>query len=297
MKPSYEGVKDKPVVLKAMTSLMRDEFEDLYHTFAEVLSDSESPKDPTKGGRKPIFKDGKEKLFFVLFYMKNYPLQEVIAYLFEMSQSRANEWIHILTPVLYKALERAHYLPKRMSDELFTLLTQEGPQELAIDGTERPINRPKDPEEQKAYYSGKQKRHTLKNDLVVGINDRTVKHLSKTCAGKRHDKEIADEAHLRYPPGTPLYQDKGFQGYAPEGAIIHQPKKKPKGGELTPEEEEKNSLISRIRVVVEHVISGIKRVKIVSDVFRNTKDEYDDLVMSIACGLHNLRTDHRLVSY
>jgi hypothetical protein len=297
MKPSYEDVKDKPVVLKAMTSLTRDEFEDLYHVFGDVLSDSEPPKDPTKGGRKPILKNNREKLFFILFYLKNYPLQEVIAYLFEMSQSRANEWIHILTPLLYKALERAHYLPQRIPAELLKLLTQEGEQELAIDGTERPINRPKEAQDQKAYYSGKKKRHTIKNDLVVGLNDRTVKYLSKTCYGKTHDKEIADEAQLRYPAATPLYQDKGFQGYAPEGVIIHQPKKKPRGGELTQEEKEKNRLISQLRVIVEHVISGIKRIKIVSEVFRNTKDAYDDVVMSIACGLHNLRTDHRLLSY
>jgi len=297
MRPSYEDVKDRPVVLRAMTSLTRDEFEHLYRDFEDVLRDSERLKDPTKGGRPPILKDDREKLFFILFYIKNYPLQEVVAYLFGVSQSRANEWIHILTPLLNKALDRAHYLPPRMAEELLALLTQEGPQEVAIDGTERPINRPKDPEQQKAYYSGKQKRHTVKNDLVVGVSDRTIKHLSKTCAGKAHDKAIADEAQLRYPQGTPLYQDKGFQGYAPEGASIYQPKKKPKGGQLTPEEAEENSLISRVRVVVEHVIAGIKRVSIVSDVFRNTKEGYDDLVMSIACGLHNLRTDHRLVSY
>ena len=35
------------------------------------------------------------------------------------------------------------------------------------DGTERPINRPQDPEEQKLYYSGKQKKHTVKNDIVI----------------------------------------------------------------------------------------------------------------------------------
>ncbi len=297
MKPNYEDVKDKPVILKAMTSLTRGEFEDLHHVFEEILSDHESPKDPTKGGRKPILKDSREKLFFILFYMKNYPLQEVIAYLFEMSQSRANEWIHILTPLLQKALDKAHYIPQRASAGLLKLLTQEGEQQLAIDGTERAIHRPKDAQEQNAYYSGKKKRHTIKNDLVVGLNDRTIKYLSDTCIGKTHDKEIADEAQLRYPAATALYQDKGFQGYAPEGVMIHQPKKKPRGGELTQEEKEKNSLISQLRVIVEHVISGIKRVKIVSDVFRNTKDAYDDLVMSIACGLHNLRTDHRLLSY
>jgi hypothetical protein len=44
---------------------------------------------------------------------------------------------------------------------------------------------------------------------------------------------------------------------------------------------------------VEHAISGIKRSRSVKDVLRNTKGGFSDLVMVIACGLHNLRVDHR----
>jgi hypothetical protein len=44
-----------------------------------------------------------------------------------------------------------------------------------------------------------------------------------------------------------------------------------------------------VRIVVEHVISGIKRCRIVKDVYRNTKKHFEDLVMEIACGLHNFR--------
>ena len=50
-----------------------------------------------------------------------------------------------------------------------------------------------------------------------------------------------------------------------------------------------NRLISRVRVVVEHVIAGVKRCRIVKDVLRLTKQGIADLIMEIACGLHNLR--------
>ena len=59
------------------------------------------------------------------------------------------------------------------------------------------------------------------------------------------------------------------------------------------EEKEQNSLISSMRIIVEHVICGIKRCRIVKDVLRNTKDKFDDLVMEITCGLHNFRTAYR----
>jgi hypothetical protein len=52
---------------------------------------------------------------------------------------------------------------------------------------------------------------------------------------------------------------------------------------------ETNHTTARIRIVVEHVLAGVKRCHIVRDVFRNTAVQFDDLVMEIACGLHNFR--------
>ena len=112
-----------------------------------------------------------------------------------------------------------------------------------------------------------------------------------------NDKKLADQAQLSYPQGTELYQDKGLQGYQPIGVNVFQPKKKPKGGELTDEDKEQNRAISSVRIVVEHVIAGVKRLHIVSDVFRNQKREFEDLVIEVACGLHNFRTNHRLLEY
>ena len=54
-----------------------------------------------------------------------------------------------------------------------------------------------------------------------------------------------------------------------------------------------NHLISSARVVVENVIAGVKRCRIVKDVLRLTKPDIADLVLEIACGLHNLRVSCR----
>jgi hypothetical protein len=54
-----------------------------------------------------------------------------------------------------------------------------------------------------------------------------------------------------------------------------------------------NRVISRVRVKVEHVLAGVKRSRIVKEVFRLTKQNISDLVMEIACGLHNLRVSIR----
>ena len=54
-----------------------------------------------------------------------------------------------------------------------------------------------------------------------------------------------------------------------------------------------NHLFSSARVVVENVLAGVKRCRIVKDVLRLTTDGMADLVMEIACGLHNLRVSCR----
>jgi len=54
-----------------------------------------------------------------------------------------------------------------------------------------------------------------------------------------------------------------------------------------------NQIYSSARVVVEHAIAGVKRCRIVKDVLRLTKAGISDLVMEIACGLHNLRVSCR----
>jgi len=52
-------------------------------------------------------------------------------------------------------------------------------------------------------------------------------------------------------------------------------------------------MISSIRILIEHVIAGVKRCRMVHDVFRNTKVHFADLMMEMACGLRNFRATWR----
>ena len=160
------------------------------------------------------------------------------------------------------------------------------------DATERPIQRPKDLETQKSHYSGKKKQHTLKNNLMITLESKVVL-LTPSYQGRIHDKRIADATDYRLPSGSVLYQDSGFQGFRLPGINIIQPKKKPKGRELTVEEKENNRAISSIRIRVEHAIGGIKRYRIVKDKLRNSKIGFSDSVMETCCGLHNFRLNFR----
>ncbi|WP_262561129.1 transposase family protein [Acaryochloris sp. CCMEE 5410] len=209
-----------------------------------------------------------------------------------MSQAQANEWIHRLSGVLNQALGYEKQLPEWEPANLEAVLDGCPSLEFMIDGTERPINRPKDKKDRKTYYSGKKKAHTVKNNIISERGGKVL-FLSDTYEGKKHDKKIADEEGYRFPEGSKLWQDTGFQGFAPGGVSIKQPKKKPQKAELTDPQKEENRQISKVRVEVEHQIGGIKRCQIVVQKFRNWVDHYVDDVMETACGLHNFRLTHR----
>jgi hypothetical protein len=77
------------------------------------------------------------------------------------------------------------------------------------------------------------------------------------------------------------------------GGTTLQPKKKPRGKELTQDEKEDNRRISKIRIRIEHAIGGVKRYRIVKDKSRHWKKDFREKVMETCCGLHNFRLNFR----
>ena len=92
-----------------------------------------------------------------------------------------------MTPILENALGKEMVPPERKINSLEELLELfPEAKDIFIDGTERPIQRPKDYEKQKKNYSGKKKMHTRKN-IVISDKKRRIGYLSPTVEGKKHD--------------------------------------------------------------------------------------------------------------
>ncbi len=84
-------------------------------------------------------------------------------------------------------------------------------------------------------------------------------------------------------------QDLGFLSFTlPEVAIL-MPTKKPRGAELTLEQQRTNQALHHRRLRIEHVNSSVKRCRIVKDRIRLWKEGVRDLVMELCCALHNFR--------
>ncbi len=232
-----------------------------------------------------------DRLFFILVYLKNNPTQQYHGACFDMSQQQCGQWVHTLTEILREAVSEAGMLPASDIASFKRLLEERGGDtvvhDLIHDGTEREIPRPSDPELQKGYYSGKKKRHTVKNAVITCLAG-FILFASLTVEGKMHDKRIADEMYS-FPYACNLQQDTGYQGYNPENATIIQPVKKPKGKELTAQQKASNTEISRTRIKVEHAIGGVKILRIVKDECRLRKNDFVGKIFHLAAGLHNWR--------
>ncbi len=80
---------------------------------------------------------------------------------------------------------------------------------------------------QNEYYSGKVKKHIVKNNIVSDNKGKTL-HLTETYNGKTYDKKILDESILEFAKNTVLYLDTGLQGFKFQGRITIIPTKKDK---------------------------------------------------------------------
>ena len=136
--------------------------------------------------------------------------------------------MHRLQPILEKTLGEKKVLPLRKLSSIDEFIEHfPTVKEVIIDGTERPICRPKDPETQKEYFSGKKKRHTSKN-LAATSKGKKILVLTPSTTGKTHDKKIQDHEDIigGIPDDIPVLGDLGFQGVQKQYVNIHLPHRK-----------------------------------------------------------------------
>jgi hypothetical protein len=222
---SYDAVRQRPDHFLACTGLTVDEFDILLGSFSRAWDEYHQKNDVNSGGGKPKLPKVVDKLFFILFYYKVYPIQSAMRAIFGLSQSQVCTWIHTLSPVLKAALGIEKCLPERNPRKLKEALEACALHDFLIDGTERERQRPSNPSEQKDFYSGKQKAHTYNNIVIVSEHEQTIEYLSQTDEGTYHDKAICDDEQYEFPENSTLKKDRGFQGYEPENGLTYQPKK------------------------------------------------------------------------
>lgn len=283
--------------LKAVIGMGGKELKILHEQFDKIYNKTQQKKLRKRaagGGRQGVIKDTKSKLLFILIYVKVYPTYDLAGALFGVVASRPHEWVNEYLLILEEALGRHCVLPSRKISSVkeFKRLYA-GVQEIILDGAERPVQRPKNNKNQKKAYSGKKKRHTRKNIYLVN-KEKKILYLSPTKSGKIHDFKQFKKTGIidAVPEDIDILGDKGFIGI--NDLSNHKtfvPKKKPKNGSLTPEEKEDNSLISSVRIKVEHAIGGVKRLGVATNIFRGRFGS-DDRFTFVSAALWNFHLQY-----
>ena len=302
---TFTKLSKRPRLFQRMTGLTLKEFNyllDKFHSSWQIFVQDEFLSKERKrafgGGRHSRLLSLEDKLLFILIYTRIYPLMIVQGVFFGFEDSRACQWTQRLLPVLDRACGFSHVRPRRENGRSLEEILKEFPElkefGITLDGVERSKRRPKNPDKLKSEYSGKKKRHTKKNVIIASPKNRFILFLSRTRDGTVYDKRLIDEENLNCNgPTIQVCTDSGFQGLSIGKLKTLRPKKNTKYHKLSDSDKEQNKAISSIRVRAEHAIAGVKINRSVQDVYRNMTDGFNDLLMSVACGLHNLRVVHR----
>jgi Helix-turn-helix of DDE superfamily endonuclease len=118
----FIDVQDRPTEFLDVTSLTLDEFQQLVPPFEAAFQAHMAAwrldGKPRIARRFSVYQNcplptPEDRLLFILAYVKTYSLQVVQGRLFGLGQSKANQWIHVLLPVLLTALRTLCDAPTR----------------------------------------------------------------------------------------------------------------------------------------------------------------------------------------
>ena len=246
----------------------------VFHIMVDTVA-KEFKLTKVNGGRKrkhsiPIL------ILIFLEYYRHYIIMDYLASVYSCHESTICRIISTIEKILinsdlFKVKGKGHLI--ELNDEI-----------LVTDVTESEIERPT--KNQKAYYSGKKKKHSFKTQII--INKNTFEILSvDICKGKVHDFQLFKDSQVHFNESITIICDSGYQGIKElhKNSII--PQKKSKGKELTKEQKSSNRLISSQRIIIEHVNRFIKIFRIISTKYRNKGKKFA-LRMNLISGIYNL---------
>jgi hypothetical protein len=236
-----------------MTGVSRRTFE----LMVDVVKADEKKK--KKPGRRPklVIED---QVLMVIQYWREYRTYYHIGLDWGLSESAVCRAVFKIENILIRS--RKFSLPGKK--ELLKMSSQSDL--VVMDVMESTIERPS--KGQKKFFSGKQREHTLKTQVVVNQKSSQIICLGHG-KGRTHDFRLFKTSGVRFGELLKVLADKGYQGISKIHPLSKTPIKKPKGKKLTKEQKRYNRGLNRLRIVVEHVNRRLKIFNILSNQYRN----------------------------
>ena len=215
------------------------------------------------GGRKRLLKPYQEVLL-TLVYLRHNVAFCCVGQMLGVSAEVAENTFHEVVGVLRDVCPANRWEAQKRWTKKEPSWKPEDVDQVIIDSFETPVPRPSIEPKQRGLYSGKKKDHTLKTEIITNMEG-DILDIDPGYRGPKSDKKLHEGSAVAAQfPQAQVMADLGYQGLT--GARV--PHKKPRGGELTPEQKEANRAFSAVRVRVEHSIRRVKAFRIVRDEHR-----------------------------
>jgi hypothetical protein len=295
----YERLQRFPTVFKSMTGLRAPQFDDLvtdvlprFHA-AEFARLNRPDRTRAVGGGPDFDLDPRNQILLTVVWLRVYPIHEVLAYLFGVSDSTVSRTIARVLPLLEASGQDTMRMPdpgRKRRRSLDALLHATPELAVVIDTFEQRVQRPQDRKAADTYYSGKKKQHTLKTQVAVHEETGQIVDIPESVVGPMADIKLLEQSELldRLPEDVGALGDLAYVGLDklhPQG-VGAVPRRKPRGKDRPPEDITYNRAFSKRRIVVEHSIGRMRRYQSITQMDRNHRQGHTARTRAVA-GLVN----------
>jgi hypothetical protein len=295
-------LRQHPAVFKHLTGLTAPLFDRLAQDLAPALAEADRRRRDrpdrrrAAGAGRPFALADADQLLLTVVWLRHYPTEEVLGFLFGVSDSAARRARERLVPLLEQAGRAAMRMPdpgRGRRKDLPRLLADTPGLAVIVDTFEQKVQRPR--RRQRAYYSGKKKCHTLKSQVAVDEETGRVVDVAESVPGPTADIRVLQRSRLlgRLPEGVGALGDLAYVGIE----ALHRrvrgaaPRRKPRGRPRPAEDRRYNRAFARRRIVVEHTIGRLRRFRCLAEGDRHHRKRHAQRVRAVA-GLVNRLLDH-----
>ncbi len=267
----YQRLSRHATIFHAMTGLTVPQFDVLVRDALPVYAAAESARlnRPNRqravGGGHPFALPARDHLLMTVVWLRRYPINAVLGYLFGVEETTALRTVRRVVPVL----ERLGLDTMRRPDPergkratLDELLRKTPALAVVIDTYEQRVQRHKERGEADRWYSGKKKAHTIKTQVAVDERDGRVVDIPPSVPGPTADLTLLKGSGLlpRLPSGFGVLGDLAYVGVNDlvPGVRGATPQRKPRGKPRPEADVAYNRAFARRRIVVEHTIGRLR---------------------------------------
>ena len=154
---------------------------------------------------------------------------------------------------------------------------------VVVDVSEHEIERPQ--KKQKKYYSGQQKYHTIKSQVLANTKSTEI-ICTAFSNGKTHDFSLFKKSKLGMNEELELLGDKGYQGIKKIHTNSRTPLKKIKNKKLSQAEKALNQQLAKDRIIIENIHRSLNIFRILSSRYRNRRRRFG-LRFNLIAGIYN----------